>query len=219
MAKNNFIVLDCETGGIDEKSNPITQVALMVIDPSNFAILEQYENFIKPYEGLVIKKEAINASRVSMSEINAGVEYVKVIADLIRIFSKHSPKGKIPAKPIIVGHNTQFDIRFLKELFKFKSKDLFDFIDPFFYDTLRMIKDYEMNIKGSENFVNKLEVVCQRYGIELKSAHGAMNDVIATREIFSMLMSNFRTSGKSSKGGKTVADIDKTKSRKFFELP
>lgn len=217
MARNNFAVLDCETGGFKEDENPITQIAISIIEPTKFAILEKYETFIKPYEGLIITTSAINASKVSMSEINEGMDYKNVLADMIKLFQRHTSKGSNPQRPIIVGHNTQFDIRFIKKLFSYGSKELFDFVDPFFYDTLRMIKDYETNVKGSNNLVNKLEIVCARYGIELKGAHGAAQDVEATQAIFTLLMKRFR----GTKGEKTTITKQEEiiKSRKFFELP
>ena len=32
MQKSNYIVFDCETGGLDESKNPITQYAAVILD-------------------------------------------------------------------------------------------------------------------------------------------------------------------------------------------
>lgn len=214
--KNNFIILDVETGGLKYKENPITQIGLVVVEPKNFSIIEQYETFVKPYNDLEITKQALEASRVTMEEINGGIDHIKVLVKLIEIFRKHTPPNTKTAKPILVGHNFSFDIKFLEYLFDLRSKDVFDFVDPVYYDTMRLMKIFERK-KKDEAF--DLTSCCSRFNIKLKAAHGAMHDVLATRDLFKALMGRFDAN--IDKGSVVSVDEDevKVKSRKFFELP
>jgi DNA polymerase III alpha subunit (gram-positive type) len=226
--RNVFAVLDVETGGLDHKENPITQFAVTLIDPTNFRVLESFDTFVKPYDNLKITQAALNRSRVTMDEINAGMTAEQLLATVMILMKKYSSKGGIPVRPVIVGHNVGFDIGFIDYLFYRKAKAMYDTFDRVMYCTLRMIKDFETNVKGSDQFMNNLTAVCERYKIILKSAHGAPADVTATVEVFSMLMKNFRQANSQAarrvkKTGDELVEEDEVqeqvKSRKFFELP
>lgn len=226
-AKSVFIVLDVETGGLDSDKHPITQIAFKVVEPTKFAVLEQWSTFIKPYDELTITQDALNHSRVTIDEINAGISADKALEHLIITIKKHIPKGSKARQnlPIMVGHNIPFDRNFIKYLFSRRAKDVDDFLDVLMYDTLRMIIDYEMNVKDADKLNNKLSIVCQRYGIKLKAAHVAAADVEATLQLFKLLMTRFR-SNKNNKDGvilsqEVVGDtlVAETKARKYFELP
>ena len=39
MIKSNYIVFDCETGGLDESKNPITQYAAVILDCKSLNIV------------------------------------------------------------------------------------------------------------------------------------------------------------------------------------
>lgn len=212
--KNNIIILDCETGGLKKELHPITQVGLVVIEPKNFAILDQYETFIQPYDDLIITKEAMEASRVSMEEINAGIPHKKAVAKLIEIFRKYTPPNSKGAKPILVGHNFKFDIGFLDNLFASVSKDVFDFVDEQWMCTMKLMQLYER--KDKTNLSYNLSSCCERFGIKLKSAHGALPDCIATRDLFKAMMVGLQPN--ASKVIESNAE-ETVKSRSFFELP
>ena len=214
--KNNIIILDTETGGLKYKENPITEIGLVVVEPKNFSILEQYETFVKPYNNLEITKKALEVSRVSMEEINKGVDAKVVVAKLISIFRKYTPPNTKGSKPILVGHNITFDLDFLEYIFDFCSKNLYDFVDRISHDTMRLMEIYER--KSKTNLSYKLESCCDRFGIKLKSAHGALNDSIATRELFKALMNNL-TPDKSNNNSSNGKKEEIIKSRNFFELP
>lgn len=229
MAKNVFIVLDVETGGLDWTIHPITQIAFKIVEPTQFKVLEQYETFIKPYDDLTITQEALNHSRVTIDEINAGISADKALEHLIITIKKHIPKGSKAGQnlPILVGHNIPFDQDFIRYLFSRKTKHMTEYISPLMYDTLRLTVDYEMNVKGADKLNNKLEIVCQRYGIKLKSAHGAAADVEATLQLFKLFMSRFRSNKNpihNELSNQTTQDVEGIvplgeKSRKYFELP
>ena len=51
--ENNFVVLDLETGGFSASKNPITEIAVIVLDINLNEIL-RYENYIKPYKVLMM---------------------------------------------------------------------------------------------------------------------------------------------------------------------
>ena len=46
MIKSNYIVHDCETGGLDENLNPITQYAAIVLDYKTLKEVDRWETFV-----------------------------------------------------------------------------------------------------------------------------------------------------------------------------
>jgi DNA polymerase III alpha subunit (gram-positive type) len=79
MIKANYIVYDTETGGLDKEKNPITQFACVVLDYKTLKEIDRWETFIKPYNDLIIEKEALEHTMVSMSDINNGISLKKFI--------------------------------------------------------------------------------------------------------------------------------------------
>lgn len=209
---NKIIFTDFETGGLEHKIHPITQVGMVVCEPKTFAIIDQYQFFIKPYDNKIITKVALEKSRVTMEEIMQGLDSVKALAKMIEIFKKHSAPQN---KPILVGHNFTFDIEFGEDLFLTKSKNIYDFVDRHFWCTQRMMKLYERKQKSDLSY--NLTSCCDRFGIKLKAAHGALPDCLATRELFAALMKGFVPSGEKSGVDDELEKPEK--SRKHFEMP
>ena len=215
--KTNLIVLDTETGGFSDKENPITEVCLYIVNPATFKIVDKYQTYVRPYKNLKITKSAIEATQVSMVDIENGVE-LKTMVNMLMVYFKKARNGSTRDYPQLVGHNASFDIGFLKVAFDFCGKDLFSYIDSVPICTYRMIKLHDASVKNEklETASASLTSSCERFGIKLKSAHGAEADVIATTALLKALTSKLRNSGdtKAIKEEKIVEE----KSRKFFQF-
>lgn len=221
----NLIVLDVETGGREEEENPITQLALQVITPEDFEVLHSFDTVVKPYNNLVVSKEAIDYTRVSVKEINEkGVDVNVLMKGLIEAFKIANKTGKANNRPIIVGHNIPFDIKFLKYLFDYKNKNIYDYLDDSHFDTLKMMKLLEAgSLKSSEISRYTLSACCERFGINLKTAHGAVGDVEATKHLFIGITNILRKNNKDgNKSGNKISEspTKQKKSREsyYFEI-
>jgi DNA polymerase III epsilon subunit-like protein len=213
--KQNLIILDTETGGYFPEKNPITEVGLVVLEPAKFKQLDTYQTYVKPYLDLTIEKDAILSTQMNISDLEAGKSFAKVAVELSVLFKKYTLKGGNRAtKPILVGHNIPFDIKFLQYLFQHTiKKDLFDFIDESPIDTMRLAQLKEAGKpKSGETTKYNLMVCCERFGIKLKSAHGAMADVNATSALLVALIGVLRQTGNQ------VNRTEEQKSRSFFQF-
>ena len=105
----NFAVLDCETGGTKHKENPITEIAVIVIDGITFKEVERYETFIQPYGGLTIEQEALDYTGITMAQINNGVDFKEAVKAISEMMKRTRANTHHAYKPIIVGHNVKFD--------------------------------------------------------------------------------------------------------------
>lgn len=220
--KNNLGICDVETGGTECEKNPITQLTIEVVDPIEFQTIHHFETFVKPYNNLVIEQEALKRSRVTMQQINTGMDSKILIKELIAAFKKANKSGRDSTKPYLVGHNFGFDMAFLVYLFKFYNQDLYSYVEEVPFDTLAIMKWYEGNsLKSTEAQKYNLTACCERLGIALKGAHGSGADVEATKQLFYTLTNLFRNANTTdSKTGAKALHSNKTNHREgfFFEF-
>lgn len=215
MIKSNYIVFDCETGGLDETKNPITQYAAVVLDGRTLKEIDRWETFVKPYGGLVIEKQSLERTMVTMSDINKGMSVEAFIATAIEFWETHraKTKNKEMGRLIPVGHNIPFDNRMLNWALNFLNKgNIENWMYPNFIDTLAIAK-LTFGINGDEKI--NLGASCERAKIKLTDAHGAMNDVEATAELLRWYMKKLR-----AKRGDSVSDVSEGRARgsEFFEF-
>jgi DNA polymerase III alpha subunit (gram-positive type) len=215
MIKANYIVYDTETGGLDKEKNPITQFACVVLDYKTLKEIDRWETFIKPYNDLIIEKEALEHTMVSMSDINNGISLKKFVKTASLFMDEHRGKTKIKeaGRLVPVGHNITFDNNMLDYAFNLEGKSLFDFVQPNFIDTMTLAK-LTWGLLGNEKI--RLSDCCERAKIRLTDAHGAMNDVEATADLFRFYMKRLRNN--KSVGGEDTDSGKREKGQKFFEF-
>jgi len=215
MIRSNYIVFDCETGGLDETKNPITQYAAVILDGKTLKEIDRWETFVKPYADLVIEQGALDRTMVSMSDINSGMKIKDFVATATEFWEVYRAKAKKKemGRLISVGHNVPFDIRMLNYALDYEKKLSVDYwLYPNFIDTFVLAK-LAFGITGQEKL--NLGASCEAAKIKITDAHGAMNDVEATADLLRWFMRKLR-----SKKGDTVSLENKTRLRgkDFFEF-
>lgn len=209
---NPFLVLDVETGGLNEQKTPMTEIAFSIYDPKTFKLIESYQSYIKPYNDLVIDMKVLAKTQVKMQDVEGGKTIDVVIREIIGIWSKYNKVKK--NKLIIIGHNIPFDIRFVKYAFEFMMVDIYDFLDESHFCTQRLMKFHERKNKDTDKLLYKLAACCDRMGISLKSAHGAQADIQATFELFKKLTINIGQTADTYESTNTKRE----QARLFFEF-
>ncbi len=187
MNKANYVVLDCETGGYEKSEHPITQIALISLDSETLKETGRFEFYIKPYNDLKITQGALDVTGLKMVDINNGYsvkEAVKLISNFCR---KSAINGRPENRPIMVGHNTQFDKGFIKYLYELDKKDINKSFSPTTQCTMVMSKNFFGEVDSL-----KLEKCCEKMGVVLSGAHRAMNDTAATAELFRRFIKTMR---------------------------
>lgn len=215
MNRSFYCVHDCETGGLDYSKNPITQYACVILDPFSLKEVDRYETFVKPYDELVIKKDALEHTMVTMSDIKAGVSRKKFYSTLKTLWGQYQAKGKFKdANRIVsVGHNIPFDHEFLQYVFRSQGDSIWEYLHQNFIDTFPLGK-LAWGLEGDEKL--NLTACSQRAKIKLSDAHGAMNDVEATADLLRWFMKKMR----SNKGAAVAAEEKERRElgQKFFEF-
>lgn len=217
MIKSNYCVLDIESGGTDPEQNPITQFAAVILDGRTLKEVDRWETFVKPYDGKVIEKEALQHTMVSMSDIQSGITKKEFATTAKTWFASHQAKTKIAemGRLIMVGHNViGFDRRFLDECFKEFGWSCNDYFYEGGIDTLPLAK-LTWGVKGDE----KINLgACLGYAkLKLTDAHGAMNDVEGNADLLRWFMRKLRAK-KSDTASSSASDGERPKGEEFFEF-
>lgn len=217
MIKSDYCVLDCETGGLYKEKNPITQFAAIILDGCTLKEKDRWETFVKPYDGLVIEKQALQHTMVSMSDINSGISKKQFAETAKRWFAMHQAKTKIAemGRLIMVGHNVlSFDRPFLDACFAEFGWSCDDYFFPGGIDTLPIAK-LAWGIKGDE----KINLgACLGYAkLKLTDAHGAMNDVEGNADLLRWFMRKLRAKRGEGASG-TEATEERARGTEFFEF-
>lgn len=195
----HYVVFDLETGGFWSYLNPILEIALIIVDVTGKEVM-RYENYIKPYNDkdgipLKVEEQALKANGIKMSEVmEKGISYQQLYKDLCDIFKKYKSGRK---KCVLVGHNiASFDVNFLEFLFdlcearnKKGQSALFNYVEDYLEDTMWQSR----KMWGHEDVdSHQLGDCCRRANIELYDAHRAMNDTLATLNLFLFFLNLYR---------------------------
>lgn len=161
--KENIIVFDVESTGVDVTEDEIIQIAAIKLNKKG-EVVDKFEKFLKNKKAVKDSYYVHGFSDEMLQRI--GEDKEKVLKEFVE-YSKDS---------IIVGHNVQYDINILcselerNNLGKPKFKT--------FYDTLDI---YRRFYPGNINY--KLENLSKVYDTKHKPSHDAMDDIIATGEL------------------------------------
>lgn len=231
--KQPYLIIDCETGGLSEYNNPITEIAMIAVDKLTFKELNRWETFVRPYADLKIEKQALQATGITMDMINSGKQLKNMVEMMIKFLESITPKfDKGNNYPIIIGHNPLFDIRFIVKAFEFVDKQLYDYVSSSHEDGEKpkggMIS-YLDTCQLSREIWNDggrftLTHCCQRIGYNHIDSHRAMPDVIATLRLLEFIMKRMRMDVTTKKSvmknplGEEIKEQGITNFRKHFQF-
>ena len=216
--KGNYIVFDCETGGLKADENPITQIALLGLDAKTGKELGRYETYIKPYNDFKLEPVALQKTMVDINDLHRGANFKDVVRNIME-FCKQVAGGKLGqfTMPVMVGHNVTFDVAFIEILFYLADKRIQSCFAnnndiPYYIDTQQLARMFWPTAASI-----KLGDCCERAGIRLVDAHGAMNDVIATKNLFLWYKSQMGQGPDKGSNNGTI-QTEKSDHRKHFSI-
>lgn len=216
MITSNFIVHDCETGGLKPEENPITQYACIILEGTTLKELDRYETFVKPYADLKIEQAALDKTMVTMSDIKNGIQVKEFISTTHELWKQYQSKAKWEdaRRMVSVGHNISFDHRMLEWAFQYcKKGSIWQLLQDNFIDTMTLTK-LTWGVNGNEKIT--LSDAIRYAKLKITDAHGAMNDVEATADLLRWFMKKLRSKKGEASVEKEVRE--RTKGKEFFEF-
>ena len=225
---NNFIVFDFETGGLSSTKSAVTEIALIAVDGKTGEKIVEYSSLIAPYNpNLEYNPKALEVTGITMEMLEEEGKEIEVVAqEVVDCFKKANNRGEKSAglRPLLVGHNVQFDLGFLHHLIEhgFKqshentqktleqvlhgTRDYYGNFQPTYLDTWALCKAWFQEEQELVNY--KLSTVVEKLGIDINNAHRAMNDVVSTTEVLRVWLMSMRN-------GMSSNSIQKERNYKF----
>ncbi len=178
-----YCVLDLETTGFSATNDRITEVGIMKV--KNNEVIGEFSCFVNPERHIPERVSAVT---------NITDEMVKDAETIDKVFPKILEFLGSDKETVVVAHNANFDVGFLKQNAKMLGYE-FDYT---YLDTLSLAKDLFPNYKKY-----KLGKIAENLGIKVEVAHRALDDVDTTVKVFKVMTDMLK-----EKGAKKIEDID-----------
>ena len=165
MTSPRFAIIDIETTGGIAKRDKITEIAIIVYQDNR--IIDRYESLINPERS--IPYEITRITGITNDMVENAPKFYEIAKEIL---------SKTEAC-IFVAHNVFFDYNFIKEEFhqlgySFSRKKLC---------TVQLSRRY---FKGLRSY--SLESLISHFKIEVKNRHRAMDDALATLDVFGRIL-------------------------------
>lgn len=167
-----FVVFDLETTGLSNTNDRITEIGAVKI--RDFEIVDRFSCFVNPERDIPLKIQELTGISAEMVKDAPTIE--QALPDFLS-FARDS---------ILVAHNADFDIGFVRESCK---RIGLEFESPY-VDTLRLAKALLPQLKRY-----KLDVIAKNMGISLNNHHRAIDDAEATARIYLKFLEELKKQG------------------------
>ena len=180
MKGKKVLYFDSETTGTKPKENGMCQIAFIVEVNGN--VIEEKNFYVRPFEGQIISKEALEINGLTIEKIREFPLPQVVHGEILKMLNRYIDRYNKDDKFYPAGYNVRFDLDFLVEFFERNNDKYFgSFVNWRMIDPLPIL--YWLDYHGKISLENyKLETVCKYFGIKIE-AHEALSDVNATREL------------------------------------
>lgn len=176
--------IDVETTGLDTQKNDVWQIACLIEDRGE--VIAAWEGKMRPREEGAIDQEALRLQPGLTKEFLLNLpEPNGVLANFKDFLGKHVGKYNRLDKLVPAGYCVNFDLDFLRAAFE-KSGD--KYFGSWFFNAPVDVRCFMglATLTGLRFENYKLVTICKAFGIDL-SAHDAMSDITATREVFKIV--------------------------------
>ena len=162
----NLVSLDLETTGLSPGKDKIIEIGAVKTD-SNGNQIEEFNSLVNP--GILISDFIENLTGISNDDVLSSLKFADIV-DEFQSFLDDS---------IIIGHNIEFDLRFLSEEgLKLNNK----FVDTWRFSQIMLPDLLDLSL-GS---------ICNYLDINQQNAHRALSDSKFTLEVFLLLSEKYK---------------------------
>ena len=176
-----YCVLDIETTGFSFRTEKITEVGIMKV--KNGEVIDEFSCFVNPEKP--IPQRVVEVTNITDDMVKDAETIDKVMPKILEFVGDS----------VLVAHNADFDIGFLK----YNANELGLSLDNTYLDTLRLAKDLFPDYKKY-----KLGKIAENLGIKVEVAHRALDDVDTTVKVLNVMLNMLK-----EKGVETLDDITK----------
>lgn len=183
-----LLFLDTETGGTDEQLHDLLTLGMVLVDEKDFSRHGEFYGHLK-LDTYRVTPTAMRINKINLAEISEegrGYSKDEMINAIYKFLSKHIKKAPIT----VVGHNVDFDLRFLRKLFKDCDRDD-EFYDVFSYrkiDTSTLLQT--VSVLNPKYNIASLSNAIKFFNVEFDEdkRHNALEDAKGTIQVYENLL-------------------------------
>jgi DNA polymerase-3 subunit epsilon len=174
-----YWTLDLETGGLDARSDALLAVGMVPVRGGVITLRDAWQSLVRPEKG-VVSAASIRTHQLVPSDVEAAPALAEVIAEVERRLRDG----------VLLVHNARIDVTFLRRAFERCARP---WPRPTVVDTVdllvRLLKQQRFvdPSVGERPPVLNLSAARRQLGLPEYQAHDALNDAIATAELFLVL--------------------------------
>jgi len=176
-----YCVLDLETTGLSFRTEKITEIGIMKV--KNHQVIDEFCTFVNPEKP--IPQRVVEVTNITDDMVKNAPTIDEVLPKVLEFVGDS----------VLVAHNADFDIGFLKH----NCTELGLQLGNTYLDTLRLAKSLFPEYKKY-----KLGLIADNLGIKVEVAHRALDDVDTTVKVFNVMLGMLK-----EKGIVTLDDMDK----------
>lgn len=162
---DGYVVIDIETTGFSPNKDAIIELAAIKVN--NGIVCDKFSSLVNPEREITDLIQ--NLTGISNEMVSAAPKLQEVLPEYLDFIGNNT----------IVGHNVRFDINFLQN--NTYNAPATSFSNGF-VDTLKLSRKY---LPQLPNY--KLSTVLEHFSIKNETAHRALSDCYATKELFDKL--------------------------------
>lgn len=177
---NRLLFIDTETGGLDPQKHSLLTIGVVVWDKS-LGELFSAEYAVKADE-FVVTKSALRINHFNEEKHKEmAISPVEIVCKFHEIKTKYFQEvNTIP----LAGHNTAFDIQFLKHLFISCGRSFEKLFSHRVVDTYSIMK-YLVDCGCIPDHISSSAKAFEYFGITVDGRHTAIGDARATMQLYS----------------------------------
>ena len=164
-----YAIIDIETTGQSALKGKITEIAIFIHDGTE--IVESFSSLVNPE--CYIPQFITDLTGISNDMVKKAPKFYEIARKIV----------EITQDKIFVGHNVQFDYRFVQEEFKRLGYD-------YQRQTMCTVRLGRKFIPGHRSY--SLGNICEELGISINGRHRAAGDAYATTKLFEIIMEKKR---------------------------
>ena len=187
-----YLVLDTETGGLDENVHSLLTVGMVIIDDDK--IIDRTEFRIKK-DCFNVSSEALKINNIDLTTLEEP-EY-EAFQRMLNFINRHFKSKKIN----LLGHNIQFDIRFFKKFWEDNINKSNDYLLKENFNYNKIFSHHNMDTMVISKFLKdigrlkvssvSLENLIYNFNLKAESRHTAMEDATMTALVYFELKKMF----------------------------
>lgn len=172
---DEYVCFDCETTGLDPKSDDIISIGAVIIKDNMIVSSKKFVRFVKPKTKL--QAEAIKVHHIREMDLENAEDINEVIEEFLEFIGNRK----------LVGYFLEFDVKMINKYLKPK---LGITLPNKTYEVSAIYYDYKIEAIPQGNVDLRFDTIMNDLNIPFMGKHDAYNDALMTSMIFLKLKNN-----------------------------